>query len=60
MYNTDIINATKEIIIAMISNQNIEISADEIAKSMDTIYSELKKLVEDNPNAIYGKSSNDD
>lgn len=56
MSNTDIIKATKEIVIAMISNQNTEKSADEVAKSMDIIYSELKKLVKDNPHTIYGKS----
>jgi hypothetical protein len=56
MSNTDIIKATKEIVIAMISNQNTEKSADEVAKSMDIIYSELEKLVKDNPHTIYGKS----
>lgn len=56
MSNTDIIKATKEIVIAMISNQSTEKSADEVAKSMDIIYGELKKLVKDNPHTIYGKS----
>lgn len=60
MANTDIINATKEIVITMISNQTTEKSAEEVAKCMDIIYDELSKLIKDNPRVIYDKNLNDD
>lgn len=59
MSNIDIINATKEIVIAMISNGELkanEKSADEVAKCMDIVYKKLVSLVEENPRIIHGKS----
>lgn len=53
--NYEVIKMTKEIITAMLSNcdhQVTEKSGDEIAKCMDAIYKELTKLFQENPTVI--------